>query len=49
MRKNVHDKPVRFRVNAGLLAQAELRAQREGMSLSELIRAAVREKVSELA
>lgn len=49
MRRSVHDTVARFRVNEQLLAQAEIAARKQGMSLSELIRAAVRDKVGELA
>ncbi len=49
MRSFVHDAAVRFRVNGELLAQAEAKARREGMGLSEFMRAAIRDKVREAA
>lgn len=49
MRFPVHDSTVRFRVNQTLLAAAAAKAEREGMSLSELMRAAVRRAVKEAA
>jgi predicted HicB family RNase H-like nuclease len=45
----VHDRTVAFRVNVGLFAQAEAAAGREGMSLSELMRAALRRELREAA
>jgi len=48
-RTSVHDRTVAFRVNAGLLAGAEAAAGREGMSLSELMRAALRRELQEAA
>jgi hypothetical protein len=42
MRVRVHDTPIQFRANERLLAAARARAERDGMSLSELIRAALR-------
>jgi Fe-S cluster assembly ATPase SufC len=45
MRSPVHDAPVHFRANAGLIAAAQAKAEREGMSLSELMRAALRREV----
>jgi len=49
MRTNVHDTSTRFRVNSDLLAAAEAKARQEGMSLSEFLRHAVRQKVKEAA
>lgn len=47
MRGNVHNSIVRFRVNEALIAAAIAKAHREGMSLSELLRHAVRNEVRE--
>lgn len=49
MRQSTHDMPVGFRINRALLARAEEKARRRGMSLSELLRHAVREEVGEAA
>ena len=49
MRNYVHNAEVRFRVNQALLAAVEEKARREGMSLSELLRHAVRKEVREAA
>ncbi|WP_165363550.1 hypothetical protein [Sphingobium cupriresistens] len=49
MRENVHDTAVRFRANNSLIAAASLKAQREGMSLSELMRHALRKEVRGVA
>ena len=49
MREAVHDTVAAFRVNEGLLAKAEEKARREGMSLSELMRHALRREVREAA
>jgi hypothetical protein len=49
MRGNVHNTAVRFRANDALIAAAAEKAQREGMSLSELLRHAVRSVVREAA
>lgn len=48
-RRIVHDKPVNFRVNAALLAQAEKVADQEGMNFSELMRHALRNQLREAA
>lgn len=48
-RKRVHGSLARFRVSDGLLAEAERKAEREGMTLSELMRAALRREVREEA
>lgn len=45
----VHGALARFRVNEELLAAAEEKARREGMSLSELMRHALRREVREAA
>ncbi len=49
MRGNVHNSIVRFRVNEALVAAAEAKARREGMSLSELLRHVVRDAVRNAA
>jgi predicted DNA binding CopG/RHH family protein len=49
MRSNVHDAAARFRVNSDLLTAAEAKARREGMSLSELMRSALRRELREAA
>lgn len=41
----VHDVPVRVRVSSALLAKAKAQAVAEGMSLSELLRAALRREL----
>lgn len=41
----VHDTAVGFRVNEALLAAAENHARREGMTLSELLRHALRREI----
>lgn len=48
-RSPVHDGTVFFRVNKALLASAEERARREGMSLSELLRHALRRELRDAA
>ncbi|KQS04525.1 hypothetical protein ASG11_09910 [Sphingomonas sp. Leaf357] len=48
-RSFVHDGKVHFRANSDLIARAEAFADREGMSLSELIRAALRRELREAA
>ncbi|MGE0776633.1 MAG: hypothetical protein AB7L36_16555 [Sphingomonadaceae bacterium] len=45
MRSPVHDCVVRFRANGRLLESAEAKAQAEGMSLSELLRHALRQEL----
>lgn len=45
MRTGVHDTLARFRVNTALLASAAEKARQDGMTLSELIRAAIRREV----
>jgi antitoxin component of RelBE/YafQ-DinJ toxin-antitoxin module len=49
MKPGVHDSLIRFRVNEELVAAAEAKARREGMTLSELVRQAVRREVREAA
>ena len=41
----VHDVPVRVRINSALLAKAQAKAANEGMSLSELLRLALRREL----
>lgn len=45
MRSSVHGGRVFLRANEGLLAEARAKAEREGMTLSELVRQAVRREV----
>jgi predicted HicB family RNase H-like nuclease len=49
VRNCVHDEVIKFRVSGVLLADAEAKARREGMSLSEFVRQAVRREVREAA
>ncbi|MFZ5696144.1 MAG: ribbon-helix-helix protein, CopG family [Pseudomonadota bacterium] len=49
MRGHVHNAAVRFRVSDALLAAATAKAKQEGMSLSELLRHAVRREVKDAA
>lgn len=49
MRNNVHNSMIRFRANDALMAAAAEKARREGMSLSELMRHALRKEVREAA
>lgn len=49
MRSSVHDSLIRCRMNEVLAAQAAEVARREGMTLSELVRQAVRREVREAA
>lgn len=46
-RAPVHDAAIRFRLAESLLASAEKTARREGMSLSELVRHALRRHLRE--
>lgn len=48
-RQNVHDMPVSFRVNSAIAEAAAKKAEQEGMSLSELIRHALRREVKKAA
>ena len=41
----IHDVPVRFRLSNALLAKAQAKANAEGMSLSELLRSALRREL----
>lgn len=49
MRSVVHDIPVRFRANVRLLAAARSKAEREGMTMSELMRSALRREISNVS
>ena len=49
MRPFVHDSIIRFRANQALVAAAERKAQREGMTVSELMRQALRNTVKDAA
>jgi metal-responsive CopG/Arc/MetJ family transcriptional regulator len=49
MRSVVQDTVAKFRVNGGLMARADAKAQREGMTRSELFRQALRREVGEVA
>ena len=49
MREQVHTSLTAFRINAALLAAASEKARRNGVSLSELLRHAVRKEVREAA
>jgi hypothetical protein len=46
MRSAVHNVPVQFRANMRLLTAARAKADREGMSLSELMRSALRREIA---
>jgi hypothetical protein len=46
MRSCVHDVPVQFRANRRLLTAARAKAERDGMSVSELMRSALRREIS---
>ncbi len=45
MRRNVQDSLVRFRANGVLVEEAERKARRSGMSLSEFMRHAIRREL----
>lgn len=45
MREQVHTSLTAFRINPALLAAASAKAKREGVTLSELLRHAVRKEV----
>lgn len=49
MRQEVHSELAQFRVNPALLLTAKRQARRSGMTLSEFLRAAVRDKLREAA
>lgn len=45
MRVEIHDTTARFRVNNALIASATDKAHKDGMTLSEFIRAAIRREL----
>ncbi len=45
MARGVHNQTAQFRVNGALLASAAEKARRDGMTLSELIRSAIRREI----
>ena len=47
MRPGMHDTLVRFRANDALVAQVRAKAERRSMTVSELIRAAVRRELED--
>jgi predicted HicB family RNase H-like nuclease len=49
MRAQIHTTVVQFRANQSLLAAAHEKARREGMSLSELLRHALRRELKDAA
>lgn len=49
MRRYVHSSPINFRAAPSLVAAAEAKARETGMSMSELMRAALRREVRETA
>jgi hypothetical protein len=49
MRTMIHDRPVYFRAHSSLVVAAEARASRMGMSLSELMRHALRRELQDAA
>lgn len=49
MRHTVHDGRARFRISDNLREEAQRRAARDGMSLSELIRSALRRELRDAA
>jgi predicted HicB family RNase H-like nuclease len=49
MRRIIHTTPVNFRADPGLIAAAEEKARRDGMSMSEFMRAALRRELREAA
>lgn len=49
MRRQTHDAAVQFRAPAWIVAQAEQRAVAQGMSLSELLRHALRRELKDAA
>lgn len=49
MRSQVHDRQIAFRAPAWMLERAEATARREGMGLSEFMRAAIRDKMRDAA
>ncbi len=46
MARTVHNQLAQFRVNDALLASAAAKARRDGMTLSELMRAALRRELN---
>jgi len=46
MRSSVQNVPVQFRANVRLMTAARAKADREGMSLSELMRSALRREIA---
>ena len=49
MRESVHCHTVTFRASPAIVASAEAKARREGMSLSELMRHALRRELRDAA
>lgn len=49
MRSGIQDGLIRVRANEALIARAEAMARQEGMTLSELVRQAVRRELREAA
>lgn len=49
MRQEIYGELAQFRVSPTLLSEARRQARRSGMSLSEYLRAAVRDKLREAA
>jgi antitoxin component of RelBE/YafQ-DinJ toxin-antitoxin module len=49
MKTAMHDSVVKFRVNETLLARASNHARSEGMTLSELVRSALRRELQDAA
>jgi len=49
MRQQFHDHVVRFRASSAIIAKAEEKARAEGMTLSDLIRDALRHAVRDAA
>jgi len=48
-RVTVHDRAITFRANAAMVASATDRARREGMTLAEFLRSAVRRELKDVA
>jgi predicted HicB family RNase H-like nuclease len=49
MRTVEHDNTLKFRVNGALLAEAAMHARSEGVTLSELVRSAIRREIRKAA
>jgi antitoxin component of RelBE/YafQ-DinJ toxin-antitoxin module len=49
MRQAIHTDTVRFRADPGLIERAEAKASNDGMTLSELIRQALRKELGRAA